>query len=318
MNSWSETSRATDQAIISWAEQQPWALAMASCPQDPIWHAEGDVWTHTVMVFEQLTRLASWPELSRTSQLTLILTTLFHDSGKPAVTCTDQETGRIRSPKHAQVGARIARRCLMELGCDIETREHICNLVLFHGRPPFINSKSNPQRELIKHSWYVDHRLLYLFAQADSLGRICKDERNWHEPIECWRIYAEEIGCWSSPYAFANDHARFLFYRDRLENLHYTPYEDYRCIMTIMCGLPGAGKDSWLAVHEPTLPVVSLDDIRNELGISPEDNQGKVVQTAKQRCRERLREKTDFALNATNTTRQVRKLWIDLGAEYGA
>jgi predicted kinase len=88
--------------------------------------------------------------------------------------------------------------------------------------------------------------------------------------------------------------------------------------MTIMCGLPGAGKDSWLAAHEPTLPVVSLDDIRNELGISPEDNQGKVVQTAKQRCRERLREKTDFALNATNTTRQVRKLWIDLGAEYGA
>jgi len=32
---------------------------------------------------------------------------------------------------------------------------------------------------------------------------------------------ADEAGCFDRPYAFANDQARFLFYRDALTSLHY-------------------------------------------------------------------------------------------------
>jgi predicted kinase len=85
-----------------------------------------------------------------------------------------------------------------------------------------------------------------------------------------------------------------------------------------MSGLPGSGKDTWLARHRPKLPVVSLDDLRADLDVKASENQGKVVQAARESCREHLRARRDFAFNGTNTVRQTRKRWIDLFAEYGA
>lgn len=84
------------------------------------------------------------------------------------------------------------------------------------------------------------------------------------------------------------------------------------------CGLPGAGKDTWREIHRPDLPYVSLDELRDELKVSPTDNQGVVVQHAKDQCRQYLRDKIDFGLSATNVTRQVRQLWIDVGVSYNA
>lgn len=48
------------------------------------------------------------------------------------------------------------------------------------------------------------------------------------------------------------------------------------------------------------------------------DNQGNVVQLARERCREFLRAKTPFAFNATNILKQTRQRWIDLLADYNA
>ena len=319
LKTWNELVAQTDADIIAWAQSQNWAREMAQCMQDPEWHAEGDVWTHTKMVCEELTKLSQWSELARQSQLVLLLTAIFHDSGKPATTALDEETGRIRSPKHAQFGMRIARRALMELHCDLATRESICHLILFHGRPPFIEKSADAARELIKLSSYCNHRLMYLFALADSRGRICNsDEARTEDTLELWKLVAEENNCFDAPYKFANEHARFLFYRGKLDNFHYTPHEEYRCKMTIMCGLPGAGKDTWLAENRPDLPVVSLDEIRQELKIQPTGNQGVVVQAARERCKVHLRKHENFAFNATNTTRQVRNLWVNVGAEYNA
>ena len=116
MKTWTDITRATNAQILDWAEAQPWARDMAACQQDAQWHAEGDVWTHTKMVCAELERLADWPSLDRAAQLKLLFTALFHDSGKPATTALDPETGRTRSPKHALVGAEIARRVLRESG----------------------------------------------------------------------------------------------------------------------------------------------------------------------------------------------------------
>jgi predicted kinase len=131
-------------------------------------------------------------------------------------------------------------------------------------------------------------------------------------------MVAEENDCFEKPYGFANDQARFLYYRDALSSLHYTPREDYRCTVTMMSGLPGSGKDTWLARHRAELPVISLDDIRTDLDVDATDNQGEVIQIARESCRDHLRARRDFAFNATNTMRQTRKRWIDLFAGYGA
>jgi predicted kinase len=48
------------------------------------------------------------------------------------------------------------------------------------------------------------------------------------------------------------------------------------------------------------------------------DNQGGVIQAAREQCREHLRAGRDFAFNATNITRQTRGRWIDLFSDYGA
>lgn len=318
MNSWTEFTRTTNTQILAWAEAQPWACAMAACQQDAQWHAEGDVWTHTRMVCAELERLADWASIDRTAQLKLLFTALFHDAGKPATTVLDPDTGRTRSPKHGLVGAEIARRVLRELECDIVTREEIAALVRFHGRPPFLLEKESPEHEVISLSWQVNNRLLYLFALADTRGRQANEMARPEENLHLWKLVAEERGCFDGPYPFVNDHARFLFYRNQLSSLHYTPHEDYRCTVTLMSGLPGAGKDTWLARHRPGLPVVSLDAIRSDLDVEATDNQGTVIQTAREQCREHLRAGCDFAFNATNITRQMRGRWIELFADYKA
>jgi predicted kinase len=160
--------------------------------------------------------------------------------------------------------------------------------------------------------------LLYNFAIADTLGRTTADMGRPLENLHLWKMVAEENACFDGPFAFANDHARFLFYREQLSSLHYTPRELHRCRVTMMSGLPGAGKDTWLKTHRPELPVVSLDDIRDDLQLGATDNQGAVIQTARERCREFLRAKRDFAFNATNIMRLTRSRWIDLFADYSA
>jgi predicted kinase len=82
--------------------------------------------------------------------------------------------------------------------------------------------------------------------------------------------------------------------------------------------MPGAVKDIWLAKHRSALPVVALDAIRDALNVEPTDNQGRVVQAAREKCREHLRASKSFALNATNITRQMRQRWIELFADYSA
>jgi putative nucleotidyltransferase with HDIG domain len=318
VKTWTDITRATKAQILEWAEAQSWTRDMAACNQDAQWHAEGDVWTHTKMVCAELEKLTDWPVLDRTAQLKLLFTALFHDSGKPATTVLEPETGRTRSPKHALVGAEIARRAMRELECDLITREEIVALVRFHGRPPFLLEKPIPEHEVISLSWLVNNRLLYLFALADTRGRHSREMSRPEENLHLWKLAAEERDCFLSPYAFANDQARFLFYRDQLSSLHYTPHVDYRCTVTLMSGLPGAGKDTWLARNRPATPVVALDAIRDALEIEATENQGEVIQAAKGKCREHLRAGRNFAFNATNITRQIRQRWIDLFTDYGA
>lgn len=318
MKIWSEIAAAPLAQIVDWAETQPWARAMATCPQDAEWHAEGDVWTHTRMVCAELEKLAEWSALEPAARFQLLFTALFHDAGKPATTTRDPDTGRIRSAHHAAVGAALARRVLRELGCDLVTRERIVALVRFHGRPVYLLEKSSPEREVISLSWLADNRLLHLFAVADTRGRRTREMNRPEENLHLWKLVAEECGCYGRPYAFANDHARFLFFRDELSSLSYAPHEAFRCTVTLMSGLPGAGKDTWLARHRPALPVVSLDAIRDDLDVDPTDNQGEVIQAAREKCREHLRAGRDFAFNATNVTRQTRSRWLSLFADYHA
>ena len=315
---WEQLKQASLESIMAWAETQPWCQSMADCAQDAEWHSEGDVWTHTKMVLRQLNELEDWPSLTPHEPTVLISSALFHDVAKPLTTEVDPETGRVRSPKHAVKGEHVARAVLRDLGCGLKTREEIARLVRYHGRPAFLLERDEPTHEVVRLSWLVNNRLLYLFALADTRGRDTDSMTRPEENLHFWKLMAEEAGCYDQPYPFATDHARFTFFRQREPNLHYLPHEDFSCTVTVLSGLPGSGKNTWLSRNRSELPVVSLDDIRGELGVDPTDNQGRVAQEAQERSREFLRAGTSFAFNATNTMRQTRSRWLDLFADYNA
>lgn len=315
---WDELTRSSHDAIIEWAETQSWALAMAACEQDSQWHAEGDVWTHTKMVCEQLTRLDEWVSLDDGDRRALLLTALFHDAAKPVTTVLDPETGHVRSPNHAVKGEHLVRGVLRELECPLDQRERVCSLVRYHGRPTFVLEREDTAKEVVRLSWLSENRLLYLFALADTRGRDTDSMSRPEDNLHCYKLLAEENHCFDQRYPFATDHARLEYFRQAEPNLHYVPHEDFSCTVTMMCGLPGSGKDTWLAKHRPDLPVVSLDEIRTEMKVDPTDDQGRVIQAATERCRQHLRAGTSFAFNATNILRQTRSRWTGLFADYNA
>jgi predicted kinase/HD superfamily phosphodiesterase len=315
---WLQLKEESLEGIIAWAEDQPWCAAMAACAQDSQWHSEGDVWTHTKRVMAQLAALDDWPQLTAHEQCVLTFTALFHDVAKPLTTEIHAETGRITSPKHAVKGEHVVRTILRDLDCELTTREEIARMVRYHGRPAFLLERAEPLHEVVRLSWLIDNRLLYLFALADTRGRDTDSMTRPEENLHYWKLLAEEAGCYARPYPFANAHARFLFFRQQDPNLHYVPHEEFSCQATLVSGLPGCGKNTWLRRHRSELPVVSLDDIREELGADPTDDQGQVVQHARERCREFLRRGESFAFNATNLLRQTRARWLDLFVDYQA
>jgi len=86
----------------------------------------------------------------------------------------------------------------------------------------------------------------------------------------------------------------------------------------LLSGLPGTGKDTWIAENCPELPVVSLDDIRLELGIAPTERQESVINTATERAKALLRQRQPFAWNATNLSPMVRGRQVKLFEDYHA
>ena len=87
------------------------------------------------------------------------------------------------------------------------------------------------------------------------------------ENLHYWKLLAEENGCYDRPYPFTSDHARFVFFRQREPNLYYVPHEDFACDVTVLSGLPGSGKDTWLQRNGPDLTMVSLEGIHSSTSL---------------------------------------------------
>lgn len=297
-----------------------WVNDLKDVPQDPVYHAEGDVWIHTRMVLQALLELPGFRELLPEQQAVLFFASLMHDIAKPVCT-TISSDGKISSPGHSRRGQQMARYLLYQGNpgpVPFEVREQIANLVRYHGLPLWFLEKPNPQLAVIKAAEVVDMKLLALLAEADVKGRICRDQSELLERVELFRMYCMEQGVWEGSYPFANGHARWTFFQNPGNGLLYVPFDDFRCEVIMLSGLPGTGKDHWVKNRGNGLPVISLDEIRKELKIKPTDKQGLVINTAKERAREFLRKSQPFIWNATNLVPDIRKKLIDLFSEYKA
>jgi putative nucleotidyltransferase with HDIG domain len=300
----------------------PWLSRLAATPQDSRHHAEGDVLTHTRMVAEALIGLAGWRSLPTTERAQIFVAALFHDIGKPATTQIEPD-GRISSHGHARVGAALARTHLWNntgLGFPIalHEREQVARLVRLHGLPIWFLDKPDLEWAIISASLVVQLEQVALLAEADVRGRICSDQAELLARIDLFRSWCAEHGCLQTAFEFPSDHGRVRYCRKRQSDPSYAPYDDTWGTVTILSGIPGSGKDTWLHNQRDATQVISLDAIRAEHAINPEDPQGPVIQIAKEQAREFLRRKQPFIWNATNLTRRIRDPLIDLCLDYTA
>lgn len=296
--------------------------ALAGVPQDPVHHAEGDVLNHTRLVVEALTAQREWRNLGEAARNLVLAAALLHDVGKAAATSIDC-SGRVVVTDHARKGAANVREALWLGGplgepAPMAVRETISGLVRWHGLPLRLLRRADPVRAASEVSQIVRLDWLALLAEADVRGRACADRAALLDEVELFRQFCQEQRCYGRPRPFPSDHSRVLYFRNHQADPDYEAYDDTRFEVVMMSGLPGAGKDTWLQQSLSGWPVISLDRIRQELAVGPEQNQGIVIQTAKERARRLLREGRSFAWNATNVTRMIRRPLIDLFSNYRA
>ena len=327
--------RLVSQAVkqnIDWsgieAALSSFVIPMSRTEQNPAFHAEGDVWTHTQMVCETLVQLDAFHVLSEAQQQAVFLAALLHDIGK--IPTTRWEDDKWTSPNHTLVGSKMARQFLwQELGlCGTtekqQLRETVCNLIRYHSFPPHAIDDPDGKRKLLAIAAngqtcpMFTIELLCVLCEADALGRECADKAHMLEQVGLCAELAKESNCYDHPFAFPSAHTRYSYLTGKDIAPEVELYDDTWSEVILMSGLPGTGKDTWIKEHYPELPMISLDEIRKEIKISPTENQSKVVEVARNQARELLRKKQSFIWNATNLSPMIRKKQIKMFTQYHA
>ena len=301
---------------------------LRQCQQSPKYHAEGDAYVHTLMVFDALKSLPEYQELSQQQQHILYVAALLHDIGKiPTTVFVD---GDWHTPHHAPTGSRMARELLWkEFGlCGkkelTEIREAICPLIRYHSVPPIVMERDHPQLQihriaangLLAPDFSI--KMLCLLCKADVLGRKCTDQQELLDKIALCEELAEEEGCYESCYPFPSPYTQRSFLAGRDVWKDQELYDDTWGEVILMSGLPGTGKDTWIKNRLSGLPVISLDDIRRANKIPPTAEQGRVANLAREQAKEYLRRHQPFVWNATNITTQMRESLVSLFETYHA
>lgn len=113
-----------------WELHFPQIAALHGIEQDPRWHPEGDVHTHSGLAGDQAARLADEAGLTGADRFAVVMAALAHDFGK--VTHTQHTGGRITSHGHASAGVEPARAFLRGVGCPEGLITRIAPLVKEH------------------------------------------------------------------------------------------------------------------------------------------------------------------------------------------
>lgn len=290
-------------------------------PQDKYYHAEGDVWTHTKMVCDQLIKMKEYQQANLEEKFVLFYSCLLHDISKPQ--CTKiEEDGRITSKGHSRLGSIDSRIVLWKMGVPFHIRENICNIIANHQVPFFVfNNRSNKSAEFMAHklSWELPLNLLITVSMADMKGRTFIDKDKTLDDLSLFTLLAEEENCLYQKKIFPDNNTRLKYFRSNGEiSPEFSFFKETGSNVTVLCGLPASGKDTWVANYADGRKVLSFDDAITEFGLSYNDNVGKAIHAVIDRAKELLRKKEPFIWNSTNLSSQMRKKTLDLLFDYSA
>lgn len=137
---------------------------LKSIPQSPVYHPEGDVWNHTMLVVDAA---AERKVLSREPRV-FMWAALLHDLGK--ITATKTRNGKITAYEHDIQGEKLARGFLNECTPDEEFINSVCALVKWHMQPLYVQ-KRLPFSNLGTMAAETDTGEIALLSLCDRLGR---------------------------------------------------------------------------------------------------------------------------------------------------
>lgn len=169
---------------------RPWfaeAADLIGVPQNPRFHTEGDVWTHTMLVLDAAAQYRSRAECP----LGLMLAALTHDFGKPAA--TEYESGVYHAYGHEDAGAALAEQFLRRLTGESALIEYVSNLTSLHMKPnTIVAAGAGIKTSNRMFDRAVDPEALICLSMADGQGTISRwpyvsCEENLEARLEAYR-----------------------------------------------------------------------------------------------------------------------------------
>ena len=313
---------------------------MASCDQSPKSHAEGNVLIHASMAMQQVLPLLTQIS-SQEDKVAVYIATMCHDFGKKAVFAISPKHGRITAYGHEAAGIPIANEFLKKYFPEFQypQREKILRLIEWHMRPRIMMSDGTTDAKLKMLSLAVNTKLLYLLSTADTLGRIAEDMSGC-ELLAKFKTECERLNIWDRAYTIPNSsfmsnhgysNARWNILIHDAPEAEETLQDAEELIMTavprfqllMLIGAPGSGKSTMreqLIKQSPDVVVISMDDKRKELtGDANDQSRNQEVFNWQQReLTKAMKTKKNVILDATNTSRKLRRMLWDIGRRYGA
>ena len=138
----------------------PEVAAMKGVAQPPLFHPEGDVWTHTLIMLEGL----------QSPSPTLALGVLLHDVGKPG---TFRVADRIRFDGHVELGERIALEILHRLRFSNAEIEQVIALIGNHMRFSHVHQmRESTLKRMLRLRRFDEHLELHRLDCSSSHGNL--------------------------------------------------------------------------------------------------------------------------------------------------
>ncbi len=153
---------------------------LIDCIQDKEYHPEGDVWVHTLMTVDELSKIIKKENIEdEYRKLVLFYGILCHDLGKPF--CTKEINGKITSYKHEVLGIEPTISFLSKLTNEKKFIDLVCALVKNHLAPFQLYLGESSLKAVKRLSLKVNIEDLCLVCLADCLGRDIPNKDKCHK-----------------------------------------------------------------------------------------------------------------------------------------